>query len=178
LAPGGIDAEFPGDRRGAQTLFLGEGIETVLAVFTYLDSMPSQYHCRRGAEFRAGVSLGNICGKAAGRVRHPIETRVDCRGRVRPHFVPDNEPLDDPDFPVIPIAPSVRELVLIGDGDSEPFFTRQAMERAGKRFARAFPHLLIRLWSADPGQDFNDMLLGASNGEMTRPGAERVAAHV
>ncbi len=178
LIRGGVDAEFPGDRRGARMLFLGEGIETVLAVQNFIQAWPDAPAKWSAAEFRAGVSLGNICGKSAGRVRHPIETRVDCRGRARPHFVPNNEPLDDPEFPIIPVASGVRELVLLGDGDSEPFFTRMALERAGKRFARAYPHLLIRLWTADPGQDFNDMILEISRGEMARPDAERVAAHV
>jgi hypothetical protein len=128
LVSGGIDADVPGDRNDAEILFIGEGIETVLAVANFLESRPSEYPHWRGAEFRSGVSLGNICGKAAGRVRHPTQTLTDSLGRVRPHFVPDNEPLDDPDFPIIPIASNVRELVLLGDGDSEPYFTRQALE--------------------------------------------------
>lgn len=171
LVRGAFDADSPGDLRGAQRLFLGEGIETVLAVYCAMQPLED-------AEFRAGVSLGNICGKAAGRVRHPTETRVDSLGRIRRQFVPDNEPLDDTDFPLIPVSDSVCQLVLLGDGDSEPFFTRQALERAGKRFARAYPHLLIRLWSAAQGQDFNDMWLAKLNCEKAESGAERAAVHV
>jgi hypothetical protein len=108
------------------------------------------------------VSLGNISGRAAGRVRHPTQTLTDKLGRVRPHFAPDNEPLADDNCPMINVPESVRELVLLGDGDSEPFFTRMALERAGKRFASAYPLLLIRLAMAAPGQDFNDMLMNAA----------------
>lgn len=157
LVPGDVDDDFSGHRHGAYRLFLGEGIETVLAVYMALKLEASPL--LDGSEFRAAIFLGNISGRAAGRVRHPSETRIDKRGRVRPHFVPNNELLDDPAWPVIPIAVSVRELVLLGDGDSEPFFTRMALERAGKRFARAYPRLVIRLCNAAPGKDFNDMLI-------------------
>jgi hypothetical protein len=157
LVGGGVEADFPGDRRDAQTLFLGEGLETVLAVSNFLESRPSRFPHWHGAEFRSGVSLGNISGRAAGRVRHPTQTLTDKLGRVRPHFVSDNAPRADDNFPMINLPESVRELVLLGDGDSEPFFTRMALERAGKRFASTYPRLLIRLAMAAPGQDFNDM---------------------
>lgn len=120
------------------------------------------------------MSLGNICGKANGRVRHPFETHVDSRGRVRPHFVPNNETLDYPSEPMIAVPASVRELMLLGDGDGEPFFTRMALERAGKRFARVYPHLLIRLCSAAPGKDFNDMWI-ANRKEAARDGRHNYA---
>ncbi|MGH6839944.1 MAG: DUF7146 domain-containing protein [Methylocella sp.] len=165
LVPGAVAADFPGDRRGAQRLFLGEGIETALAVYTALRWVAAPL--LEGSEIRSTISLCNLAGRAAGRVRHPIETRIDCRGRVRPHFVADNEPLDDPAWPIIPIAGSVRELVLLGDSDSEPVFTGLAMERAAKRFARAYPRLRITLGVAAPGRDFCDMLTSPRDAEVT-----------
>src|SRR5579885_2189684 len=141
-------------RPGApRTLYLGEGIETVLSVFCAL----RRNNPAADAEFRAAVSLGNMAGRAAYRVRHPTATRADSKGRMHPLFVPGREPLDDPDWPIIPVPESVTELVLLGDGDSEPFFTRMALQRAVRRFAKAYPHLSISIVLAAPGSDFNDM---------------------
>ncbi|WP_036262743.1 DUF7146 domain-containing protein [Methylocapsa aurea] len=162
LVKGGFDSDFPGDRAGVRRLFLGEGIETVLSVFCALKASRSKL--LQGAEFRTSIDLGNLAGKAVARVRHPTRTQTDRLGRVRPVFVPNSEPKDDPDFPLIPIAESVEDLWLLGDGDSEPVFTRLALERAGKRFSRAHPHLMIRLSMAKPGADFNDMWLAMKSG--------------
>jgi hypothetical protein len=152
------ESAFPGDWTGARRLFLGEGIETVLSVLSALWAGRSALI--EGAEFRTSIDLGNLAGKAAGRIKHPSQTRADKNGHLRPVFVPDSEPKDDPDFPLIPIASGVRELWLLGDGDSEPVFTRLALERAGKRFSRAYPQLLVRLMIAPHGADFNDVLNG------------------
>jgi hypothetical protein len=135
-------------------LFLGEGIETVLSV--YCELLEARHALLDGAEFRSALSLGNLAGKAAGRVRHPTEKRPGKNGVQRPVFVPDGEPLDDSSFPVIRVPDSVRELFLLGDGDSEPFFTRMAMERAARRFAYAYPWLTVKLCSPSRGHDYND----------------------
>jgi hypothetical protein len=58
-----------------------------------------------------------------------------------------------------PIPDSVRTLILLGDGDSDPDETRAALERARHRYARPDRHIGIA-W-ADPGHDFNDMLRAA-----------------
>ncbi|MEJ0093381.1 MAG: DNA primase [Methylocella sp.] len=155
LRSGGVKAAFPGDRRGPSRLFLGEGIETVLSVYCALAASASAL--LEGAEFRTSVDLGNLCGKAGGRIKHPTLTRDDKNGKSRPVLVPDNEPRDDPEFPLIRIPAGVLELCLLGDGDSEPFYTRMALERAAKRFSAAHPQLMVRLAMAAPGVDFNDM---------------------
>lgn len=142
----------------ATRLFLGEGTETVLSVYCALSSAGSRYIA--GGEFRAAVSLGNLAGPAADRARHPSEIRTDKIGRVRPHFVPGNEPADGRDFPMIPIAAGIKDIYLLGDCDSEPFFTRMALERAAKRFSLAYPNLTVYCAMAAPGMDFNDVLLG------------------
>ncbi|ACK51134.1 putative DNA primase [Methylocella silvestris BL2] len=150
-------AEFPGDRQICRRLFLGEGIETVLSVHAAMREANDPL--LEGAEFRAAVDLGNLCGPAAGRVAHPTLKRADRNGVERRLLVPNNEPKDDPDFPLIPIARGITDLWLLGDADSESFFTRKAYERAAKRFSRAYPWLVIRLFMAVAGRDFNDMRL-------------------
>ncbi|WP_374307203.1 DNA primase [Methylocella sp.] len=156
LRPACLHVGFPGDWFAPTRLFLGEGNETTLAVFCALEAAGSTLLER--AEFRAAVSLGNLAGRAAGRVRHPTLTRPDKNGVARPVFVPSAEPAEDDGDPVIPVPASVRELWLLGDGDSEPVFTRLALERAARRFMRARPEFeAVRLAMAKPGRDFNDM---------------------
>jgi hypothetical protein len=138
---------------GATDFYLGEGVVTTLAVWTAL--APED---RVGAEFHAGVDLGNIAGKALGRAPHPTLTTVGRDGRARPWRVPDDEPHPDDDTPMIGIPRSVRRLILLGDGDSEAFFTAMAMRRAARRFAKAYPWLEVRLAMAEPDKDFAKML--------------------
>lgn len=159
LVKGRDTSDFPRNRKPVRRLFLGEGIETVLSV--YCAMREANDPLLEGAEFRAAVDLGNLCGPAAGRIPHPTLKKADRNGVERRLFVPNNEPKDDPAFPLIPIARSVDDLWLLGDGDSEPFFTRQAYERAGKRFSQAYPWLVIRLFMATAGRDFNDMRLAS-----------------
>ncbi|QXX74254.1 DNA primase [Methylovirgula sp. HY1] len=134
---------------------IGEGTETVLSAFCSLFEQRSPL--LEGCEFRAALSLGNLAGKAAGRVPHPEKTVTDTLGRVRKIRVSDDElvPVKD-DAPIIALPPSMEELILIGDGDSDPFETRLAMARAAKRFARAYLQAVIRLVWARDGLDLND----------------------
>jgi hypothetical protein len=136
-------------------LFVGEGVETVLSVYWSLREASSPL--MHLAEFRTSVDLDNLAGKAKGRVRHPTLLKSDKHGRPRPVFVRSGEPDFDSDWPLMPIAESVADLYLLGDGDSEPFATRLALERAGKRYAAACPWLTIHLAMSRPGADFNDM---------------------
>ena len=153
-------AGHPRDARVPSTavaMVIGEGIETTLSAHAAM--RPAE---RAGVEFHAGISLGNLCGKAAGRVAHPHATIVDRRGRTRRLFVPSGVPLPDDDTPLVGVPDSVERLILLGDGDSDPFATGLALERAVARFADAYPQLEIRLAMARAGQDFNTMLLEAA----------------
>jgi hypothetical protein len=141
--------------RSAPTrLFVGEGTETVLSVWTALRKRRPEM--LDGAAFETSVDLGNLAGKAANRERHPTETIVDSRGRARAKLVPGAEP--DWSSPAFPVPDSVTDLVLLGDGDSEPVFTRLALLRAARRAAR--PGRTVRLAMAPSGADFNDVLRG------------------
>ena len=130
-------------------LIVGEGIETVLAVYT------AHIHTGRAiadTAFWAAGDLGNMAGRAIENVAHPVAVRPDGRA-VR---VPG--PYPDPDDAGLSIPDSVEDLVLLGDGDSEPVLTQYAMERAARRYARAGRE--IRIAFAPAGRDFNDVLRG------------------
>jgi hypothetical protein len=140
--------------------FLGEGIETVLSVYWSLLEAGSSLI--ESAEFRTSVDLDNLGGKAKSRVKHPTKTFVDARGQTRSVVVRGDTPVDSElDWRVIFIPPSVEELILLGDGDSDPFTTRLALLRAAKRFSREYPALAIKVAMSREGVDFNDMRIAA-----------------
>ena len=56
----------------------------------------------------------------------------------------------------IAVPASVREVIVLGDGDSEEFLTHKALLRAAQRWTR--PGITIRLCMAPQGADFNDIL--------------------
>lgn len=139
----------PAGAGGVRRLVIGEGIETVLAVWTAyqlagraIDDM----------EFWAAGDLGNIGGRAIETVAHPSLQRPNGRALRVPG------PYPDPDDTGLVIPDSVEELILLGDGDSEPVLTQHAMERAARRYAR--PGRTIRIAFAPEGLDFNNVLQG------------------
>lgn len=125
---------------------VGEGIETVLAVWHALNQLGRDLTT---TEFRAGVDLGNLGGKAAATIAHP--TLKDAAGRAR--RVPG--PNADLSSPAIAVPAEVDDVVLLGDGDSDPVVTRCAIFRAQTRVG-----LRGRVAFAPAGQDFNDILMG------------------
>jgi hypothetical protein len=58
----------------------------------------------------------------------------------------------------MPVPDSVNELVLLKDGDSEPFLTMNAIERASRRHARE--GRAIRVPFVPDGLDYNDVMQG------------------
>jgi hypothetical protein len=128
-------------------LIVGEGIETVLAVWT---AYAGAGRVLEDTAFWAAGDLGNMAGRSAKTVPHPTLKRPNGRAIS----VPNDQP--DPDDPGLSIPDSVDELVLLGDGDSEPVLTRFAMIRAARRYAR--PGRTIRIAFAPAGRDFNDVL--------------------
>jgi hypothetical protein len=132
-------------------LVVGEGIETVLAVWT-------AYHAAGrpidDTAFWAAGDLGNMAGRAVKTVPHPSLKRPNGRAVS----VPNDQP--DPDDSGLSIPDSVTELILLGDGDSEPVLTEYAMTRAARRYARE--GRVIRIAFAPGGMDFNDVLRGAA----------------
>ena len=124
-------------------VYAGEGIETVASVRDALDD---------GAAYRVAGDLGNLAGRSFESVKHP--TLKDLAGRAR--RVPGPQP--DLESEAMPVPAQCRELVLLQDGDSDPFTTEMAMRRAASRHAA--PGRVVRIAAAPEGADFNDVLQG------------------
>jgi hypothetical protein len=138
--------------RAPRRLFIGEGIETVLSVATALKKAGA---LRPDDAFWSSVDLGNLGGPAVETVPHP--TALTPAGR--PQRMPGPQPLFEVDgkpVTAIRVPESVEELVLLGDGDSDPALTRTTLDRAKARHAR--PGLTITTAFAPEGMDFNDVL--------------------
>lgn len=152
---GHIPLSGPSDGR---RLVMGEGIETTLSAFMAEEANPD-------CLYWAGVSLGNLGGRAADRLRHPTERRIDAKGRDNPVVVPGCVPALPEHAGVLLPPESVRTVILLGDGDSDRFITEQVLKRAARRFQFADAEMTMPLprdvraaW-ADAGGDFNSMLL-------------------
>ncbi|PPQ42147.1 DUF7146 domain-containing protein [Rhodopseudomonas palustris] len=133
----------------ARVLVIGEGIETVGSVYTA--------HRIAGRSIDdyawwAAGDLGNLGGPHLENLAHPTAKQPN----GHPRRVPG--PLPDLDKPGLVIPDSVEQLILLGDGDSDPVLTHYAMDRAARRYAR--PGLTIRIAFARAGGDFNGMLRG------------------
>lgn len=125
--------------RGADTMVMGEGIESTLSA---LRGAPMS-----GTAYWAGVDLGNMAGQ-----------RQMGRG-LRYAGIPD---MTDKDAFVPPAW--VRHLIFIQDGDSEPRLTRAKL-LAGLRRAMALrPGLKASIVHPGEGKDMNDLLMGAALG--------------
>lgn len=132
-------------------LVIGEGIETVLSVWT---AMHQAGRPLDDMAFWAAGDLGNLAGRANKTINHPTLKRPN----GQPQKVPDRFP--DLDDLGLSIPDSVEELILLGDGDSEKVLTENAMERAARRYARQ--GRVIRIAFAPAGLDFNDLLKAAA----------------
>lgn len=134
--------------RRPRRLVIGEGTETVLSVFT---PMRAEGRNIADMEFWAAGDLGNLAGPATETVPHPTERRPNGSAQRVPGPVPEPEG-------GLTIPDSVEELILLGDGDSDPFLTTHAMTRAARRYAR--DGRTVRVAFAPEGLDFNDVLQG------------------
>jgi CHC2 zinc finger len=134
-----------------ERLIMGEGIETVASVWVEFKRAGRDLST---TAFWSSVDLGNMAGRAVDTVPHPTLRMADSR----PQRVAGPEP--DLNQPGIAIPDSVRDLVLLGDGDSDRFLTQCFIARAAKRFARE--GRAVRVAWAPPGCDFNDVLRGAA----------------
>lgn len=150
----GCYLDLGGDTQAPRRLIVGEGIETVAAVYTALVRAGRSV---AATAFRAAGDLGNLAGRALAPIEHAYAKTETGRARR----VPGPEP--DLTSPSMPVPDSIDELVLLGDGDSDPFLTRNALERASHRYAR--PGRKIRLVFADSGLDYNDMMQGKTINE-------------
>jgi hypothetical protein len=99
----------------------GEGIETVLSVWHALASLG---HDLSSTEFRSTVDLGNLGGKAKSTIAHLA--LKDATGRARRVPGPDA----DLASPAITVSAEIKDVTLLGDGDSDPVVTQCALYRA------------------------------------------------
>lgn len=125
-------------------LVIGEGIETTLSMH---DDLREAGRDLSGTVFWTGIALNNIGGPHAETVPHPeLKDR-----RNRPQRVPGPVPAGQG----IPIPETVREIVLLRDGDSDAFHVEQTLQRAAARWAG--PDRIVRVASPPAGMDFNDL---------------------
>lgn len=146
---GAIHLATPAD---ARRLVVGEGIETTAS------AMAAEK--RPDTAYWAAVDLGNLGGRASESLVHPDLTRIDAAGRTRRLRYPGPYPDMADDDAFVP-PPAIRELILLGDGDSDRLTTEAALLRGARRAMRLCPGLLAKIAMAPEGQDFNDVLMGA-----------------
>lgn len=118
---------------GADTLIMGEGIETTL---TAMVAQPVP-----GAAYWAGVDLGNMAGKmekVQGTKYSGVPDMTDARAFVPP--------------------PWVKRLIFIQDGDSDPKATRAKLQSGLRRAMARVPGLIGQIVHAGEGVDLNDVL--------------------
>ncbi|MEE2953279.1 MAG: primase-helicase zinc-binding domain-containing protein [Pseudomonadota bacterium] len=142
---------------GRHRLVTGEGIENTLAV-----GLAEGF--RVDTLYAAAGDLGNLAGRADPKsgFPHPSEMKTGKDGRARPVRVPG--PIPHPDMKpgeAMPIPDGVSEVLLVGDGDSEAWFTASALGRAAER-ARAAGAKAGIVWpiKAGSGCDFTDIVTG------------------
>lgn len=120
---------------------IGEGIETTRAWYA-LGLADGE------VALAAAVSLGNLSGGAMGSAPHPS----DPNKRV-PNGIPDM------DRPGMLLPPVVREVILLGDGDSDAAMTRARLLVGGRRLRNLGVAVSIQM--APSGQDFADLVEGS-----------------
>lgn len=126
-------------------LAMGEGIETTL-------SWHALGYGPENVTLAAAVSLNNLAGRWTGTLPHP--TRVNPK-TGKPTRVPNGIP--DMDRPGVVLPDDVAEVILLGDGDSEPLATRGALLTAGRRFRAQGRTVAIHF--APDRFDWNDVLM-------------------
>ncbi|MEV4609757.1 P4 alpha zinc-binding domain-containing protein [Neorhizobium sp. LMR1-1-1.1] len=127
-----------------------EGIENVAA-------MAGFEGFREDTFYFAGGDLGNLSGKAEKMIAHPDQVKPDRNGRPRRVMVPGPVPKAG-DVDAVAIPGHVDALVLLADGDSDFFFTANAMARAKARATR--DGRSIGIWWPPPGADWAGFFAG------------------
>lgn len=137
------------DPLGAARLVVGEGIETTASVMVA--------EARPDTAYWVGVDLGNLGGRAAETLVHPSLTRADKAGRVRRARYPGPVPDMTDDEAFVPPG-RFRQVVFLGDGDSDRVTTEAALMRGARRAMRLNHALEACIAWAPAGADFNDVL--------------------
>jgi len=120
----------------------GEGIETC-ASWWQMDAGPDD------VGLWCAVSLGNLSGEPTGRLPHP---RPNGNIKTIMNGTPDMA------RPGLLLPSEVKELILLGDGDSDTYATHAALLTGARRFRQQGITPFVHF--APNGLDFNDLLLG------------------
>ncbi|MGJ8570444.1 MAG: DUF7146 domain-containing protein [Hoeflea sp.] len=138
---------------------VGEGIENVCAWLG--KELRHDEACAQSTFYAAAGDIGNLAGAAArtGRWKHPGETMIDTRGVTRPVMLPSPDPDPERLSEGFPVLPHITELLLLGDGDSEPYWTATMMARAASRAALLAPGVDVRVPWPPAGQDWAETIV-------------------
>ena len=140
-----------------ERLAIGEGIETTLG-WHGLGMGPDD------VTIAAAGSLGNLAGAWTATLAHPTRRGAD----GKPTRMPNGEP--DMARPGVILPPRVREVILLGDGDSEPLATRGAILTGARRFRREGRQAAVHF--APDGEDWSDVAKRAA-AQHEAPGQRR-----
>ena len=142
----------------------GEGIETTLAWFHLGRDIPGVRLENVG--LFAAISLGNLSGACSGTIPHPKLQRPDGKPVPIPNGIPDMG------RPGVILPSEVKGVMILGDGDSEPYSTKARLLAAGRRFRAEGREVWFD--RAPDGMDWNDCL--QRQGDRPHSQEERVAA--
>ena len=123
-------------------LAIGEGIETTLG-WHALGVGPED------VSIAAGISLGNIAGGCTASIRHPTKREPNGKATAIRNGVPDMAK------PGVILPPDVRDVVLLGDGDSDAAATKMALLTALNRFEAECRRVTVAM--APSGFDWADV---------------------
>lgn len=122
----------------APVLVLGEGTETTRSAA--LLGIGGD-----GAAYWSAVSLGNLAGGCTGSINHPT---------IAKRKIPNGDP--DPEKPGLILPPEIEDVIILGDGDSDPATTYATLLVAGRRFRADGRKVFVAM--APAGKDWNDVL--------------------
>ncbi|MCC0035464.1 MAG: P4 alpha zinc-binding domain-containing protein [Hoeflea sp.] len=140
---------------------VGEGIENVAAWFAA--ELDDDKATALSTFYAAAGDIGNLAGAAArtGRFAHPTDTKVNANGVSRPVMMPSPEPDPERLDEGFPLGPHVRELLFLGDGDSEPVWTAAHMARAEARAGLIAPGVEVGTVWPPRGRDWAEIIVNA-----------------
>ena len=138
---------------------VGEGIENVAAWFAA--ELDDDQATALSTFYAAAGDIGNLAGPAArtGRFAHPCETKLNANGVARPVLMPSPEPDPERLGEGFPLGAHVRELLFLGDGDSEPVWTAAHMARAKARAQLIASDIDVVIKMPPSGHDWADLIV-------------------
>ncbi|KGF71167.1 hypothetical protein LL06_00815 [Hoeflea sp. BAL378] len=144
---------------------VGEGSENVCAWLG--KELREDFQLALSTFYAAAGDIGNLAGAAArtGRWKHPLETTVNAAGAVRPVMLPSPDPDPERLDEGFPVLAHITELVLLGDGDSEPYWTATMMARAQARALLLAPKARVPVLWPPAGQDWAETILEGMRGD-------------